>query len=302
LHVAEQGVPPDPIACSGDAQVCPPPHFTCVDSADQANCGACGNACNPLQRCAPGGCTIHDCAPLVNCHGSCVDTQANARHCGQCGRRCTRGQTCVAGECAGGPAYTMALWELCQTAGLADIVGAPPDANLRMDRTTCTACPEGSISNAHGDCEVCPANTTVVGNMCEVCDPAGFVLHEGQCCAFDVDTNRLTVAPEDLGCPVQVVGEASCGVHVLHVSGLDAYTQGGRTGEVVFYVQSPTPGNVCAGTQFEIQLMQNVAGLWTPFATLISTAQDGVIGCQLDLQIAVTDAQINAGLTELVAI
>ena len=80
---------------------CPMGQMLCADmcldtSADDANCGGCGNVCD-------GGrvCMASDCACEVGefCDGACVDTTSSALHCGGCNSPCAGGMACVDSMC-----------------------------------------------------------------------------------------------------------------------------------------------------------------------------------------------------------
>jgi hypothetical protein len=79
-------------------------------------------------------------------------------------------------------------WLACTRAPLNDILGPPPQADLRMDATTCTACPERSIAEDDGTCRACPDGTVRAGNTCQPC-PAGTIQLAGE--------NQCTACPED---------------------------------------------------------------------------------------------------------
>ena len=199
-----------------------------------------------------------------------------------------------------------ALWQLCAGTSLAEVVGPPPDADLRLDRTTCTACPPGQISDPQGNCVACPANTVVEGNTCAGCDPNTGIIDAGQCCGFDrdVDVAALDPATNQRGCdPTASLGD--CGIRTLHASHLDAYLDGGRSGQVVFKILS-TAGDACVGQTLEIDVFQrDASGNWAPWATLIGTGQLGPGGaCVFNppLEIPVPDTAITGGLTDVLAV
>lgn len=73
------------------------------------NCGGCGNACAPGERCFDGKCGCP--SGLTDCNGLCVDTSSDNFNCGACGKACdwpvdacdplpaNAEYGCVAGQC-----------------------------------------------------------------------------------------------------------------------------------------------------------------------------------------------------------
>ena len=84
-------------ACGGDTCFYLPTSGT--------NCGACGNACGPTERCNGGVC--ESCGPSsggglrVRCGDVCVDLASSELNCGACGYVCTGGRYCGNGTCRG---------------------------------------------------------------------------------------------------------------------------------------------------------------------------------------------------------
>lgn len=89
------------LECLGGTTEC---NVTCVYlSADPANCGGCGNACQPRAVCvAPDGGALGECicpAALQLCGGVCSDVATDPNNCGACasngGSVCTGAQVCA---------------------------------------------------------------------------------------------------------------------------------------------------------------------------------------------------------------
>jgi hypothetical protein len=85
---------------STDAPVCTPPHD------ERTHCGDCNTRCTPPNDvCAPDGVGGFECVPmcappLVDCDGTCVDTNIDPEHCGECYNECPSG-ICQGGMCVG---------------------------------------------------------------------------------------------------------------------------------------------------------------------------------------------------------
>jgi stigma-specific protein Stig1 len=78
----------------------------CVDvTKSPRNCGACGRACEPGQKCVAGACsgTASCAAGKTMCpkEERCVDLSKNPKNCGGCGHACKPGQKCLSGQCSG---------------------------------------------------------------------------------------------------------------------------------------------------------------------------------------------------------
>lgn len=107
--------------CAHGLTQCEPPScsmydmFVCKDlSTDDANCGACGNACPPaedlpphtLSGCGNGECNRLKCEPgYDDCNGNIqgdgceVKLADDPNNCGACGFKCGPGQRCSGGQC-----------------------------------------------------------------------------------------------------------------------------------------------------------------------------------------------------------
>jgi len=80
-------------ACGTGLSIC---GTGCVDTqTNNANCGACGNACPAMRSCQAGKCTCP--TGYTDCSGECVNTQIDVQNCGGCGKPCSG--ICTAGAC-----------------------------------------------------------------------------------------------------------------------------------------------------------------------------------------------------------
>ncbi len=82
------------VACSG----------ACVDVRfDPSNCGACGQPCQPNERCASGTCAVQCPAGTLACGAGpgllCVNAERDVLHCGNCTTVCAPGEACTLGKC-----------------------------------------------------------------------------------------------------------------------------------------------------------------------------------------------------------
>jgi hypothetical protein len=100
------------------------------------------------------------------------------------------------------------------------IPGSPPNNDRRIRKSDCKTCPDGTISNANGECDACALGERVVGNTCTPCGVGQIVTAQGTCqdcgpgaivvantcvpCAFDqgadVATHTMCVA-----CPMDAI-------------------------------------------------------------------------------------------------
>jgi hypothetical protein len=78
------------LVCTAGTQQC---IVTCVDfSSDEANCGSCGNPCQPRAVCVNSQCACP--GTLTTCAGACTDVTTDPRNCGGCGQACASGLVC----------------------------------------------------------------------------------------------------------------------------------------------------------------------------------------------------------------
>jgi hypothetical protein len=93
-----------------------------------------------------------------------------------------------------------ATWQACtEPIEGQDIVGPPPDADLRLDAATCQVCPAGTISDPSGQCLPCNANEVVNGNACAVC-PAGSIIDANLKCVA-CGPKQVSVRNSCVDCP-----------------------------------------------------------------------------------------------------
>lgn len=67
---------------------------SCTNITTETNCGDCGKACGGV--CSKGVCCP---AGRVNCNGTCVNLQTDAKNCLSCGRACAAGEVCEGAAC-----------------------------------------------------------------------------------------------------------------------------------------------------------------------------------------------------------
>ncbi|HEY3445466.1 MAG TPA: hypothetical protein VGK67_03835 [Myxococcales bacterium] len=83
--------------CKGPQSAC---DHACVDlDTDAKNCGACGKACGPAQRCEQGACLDGCATGWTLCKGACSDLAFDANHCGACDTPCLGTQYCANSLC-----------------------------------------------------------------------------------------------------------------------------------------------------------------------------------------------------------
>jgi hypothetical protein len=84
---------PSSDACGDGLTLC---NETCVNlDTDHSHCGLCNHACEAVEVCFDGVCTLECPADRENCSGSCVDLSLDPAHCGACGHACESGEECV---------------------------------------------------------------------------------------------------------------------------------------------------------------------------------------------------------------
>lgn len=165
------GVCSSPLVSCGNA---------CVDpSSDEANCGGCGQDCDPGAVCTSGNC---NCPPnTTDCGNGCTTgLQTDPLNCGTCGNNCDATGSCVSGQCTCPP-------PLVADGGNCRDVSRDPNHcgaidNQCQDTEYCVAaqcvCRPGLTATQGGGCvdlQSDPSNCGTLGNQC------GNVCADGVC-------------------------------------------------------------------------------------------------------------------------
>lgn len=205
--------------------VCPAGEVDCSGRcvsllSDEANCGACGSACGPLEACSAGSC---GCAAGIGvCGGACTDLARDAQHCGACGTACGAAAYCTTQDDA--TACTDACPQGFTACGRACV-------ELATDRLNCGAC-----GNACGAGETCREGT---------CRAAIFVA-----CYATGDVRPVTADLVDAGDPRLAKG----GPTALAIGGDVLYTANGfpaGVGVVPIDARLPTSITVLPGNDLQ---------------------------------------------------
>ena len=181
---------------------------------DNANCGACGNACPAGQVCSNGTCTTTCAMPLTRCTDTtatdgrtgdfCANTAHDPANCGMCGTRCNLAHVathaCTAGACAivrcapgfgdcDGMAANGCETDLGTTLAHCGACGracAPPNATGTCATGRCgvMACATGFADCNNVATDGCETATATDRSNCGACGtrcPAGQVCAGGSC-------------------------------------------------------------------------------------------------------------------------
>ncbi len=195
---------------------------------DQANCGACGNACSPERACRGGRCECG--GGRIECDGVCIDPQLDEANCGDCGIVCgalANGATeCIGGDCE---ARCDLGFHLCGGACAPDDAvatcgdrcapcEAPANGAATCEDEACGFdCDEGYVPCEGGCCQHCAATGCEGLTWCSEetgrCEP-GCAFHR-QCAAiqFCVIGEHECAATVDNSCPqgYRYIGQCSNG-------------------------------------------------------------------------------------------
>jgi hypothetical protein len=157
-------------ACGLNETLCSPDGgapYCAITWTDNANCGACGNACPQGKVCTNGVCSANCAQGQTFCAPDggapyCASTQTDNSNCGTCGNACGQGLVCASGSCSANCAQGQTF---CTPDG-----GAPYCASTQTDNANCgtcgNVCPQGQVCSA-GTCAVkCSVNLTQCGNQC----------------------------------------------------------------------------------------------------------------------------------------
>jgi hypothetical protein len=161
----------------------------CVDrTTDPKHCGACDNACGPLEICTEAACV---CGPAGTvCGAACVDTLNDPAHCGTCDFPCPAGgpnttATCQQGvcgsTCADGFSDCNGQIAGCETSTVGDIkncggcgipCSSPGNTEMTCENSMCVT---GACLKGFADCDMspangCEANLSASSDHCSACD------------------------------------------------------------------------------------------------------------------------------------
>jgi hypothetical protein len=163
----DAGTPPAP--CPTDLATCSADGGTyCANtSADNDNCGSCGNECTSGNVCNAGHCIV-TCGALTTCTPDsgtpyCANTNTDNANCGTCGSTCASGYVCGGGVCS----LTCGSLTTCiPDGGVANAYCA----NTSTDQANCGSCGHACAAGqacGSGSCTAtCGAGEKVCGNSC----------------------------------------------------------------------------------------------------------------------------------------
>ena len=186
------------LSCPGGLANC---GRSCADLPDDVrNCGACGNACPPIEGglsvCEAGACTASCPGDLVACGTLCADTAGDPLNCGGCGAACQAPAGGMVGCSAG------ACVPICPGG---EVACDGRCVDLQSDGEACgtcgTSCGAGGFCR-DGACVLCPAGERACGEACAdlSSDPANC-----GACGLACTTDNANAVPV---CLSAVCGEA----------------------------------------------------------------------------------------------
>ena len=151
------------LACGGQVDIpCPTSEIACnaicVDTtADNANCGSCGNECASSEVCVRGACTALMCGSFAMCPHTCTSFDVDPRNCGACGVRCNGYDGCVDGACTtsvckGGDEPCVSAGECCSLDCNGLFCGCIPSTASALCTRSLDCC-SGSCDLVTGQCQ-----------------------------------------------------------------------------------------------------------------------------------------------------
>ncbi len=203
--------------------------------SDNANCGACGNACTSSRFCSNGACTCPSGQTFCSASNACQNLQTDNNNCGACGNACGGGTSCQMGMCRCPTGQTLCGGVCVNTSN-----------DLANCGTCGTRCPSGQVCSTVSGMTACrcvvPApspNLQTDNNNCGAC---GRVCTTGQACVAGVCQNT---------CPSgQIVCNGLCRdtrTDASHCGACGTACTGGRTCQAGMCA-CPTGQTACSGT------------------------------------------------------
>jgi hypothetical protein len=144
--------------------------------SDNADCGACGNKCGPLDVCTQGKCANTCVFGQSKCGGDggpsyCVNTQTDNANCGACDVVCAQGEVCSQGKCSATCAMTQTK---------CTVNNQTYCANLQSDNANCGMC-----GKQCGALEVC--SNGACGSTCVMGQTKCTVNNQNYCANLQTD-------------------------------------------------------------------------------------------------------------------
>ncbi len=242
---------------------------TCADlNSDEANCGACGHACEEEEVCYNGSCIAKTaCEPGKDmCFGTCVDLMNDVQNCGKCLNSCGAGNECYNGTCRQDCGDLARCNEVC-------IDTQTSVHNCGTCGNECAAgqaCVGGTCQCAAGysDCDGNPVNGCESTTQC-ICKPT-----DSRKC-WRGDENILTGRDEQ-GVPLDAKGACQLGNQTCDPSGL---FWGPCTGGVYPSAITCHDSGIYIGNDQNCNGIEDTSEECVSSCDLIRTA-DSYIGCE----------------------